>query len=188
VASRYSLLVIRTRGSGVRVDGLGRETQHNGALWLVPGRIARTSTPIASTPRILPQRSVGQCQTHREAVSPQLAPGDAIFFHKQYLHSAGKNQSDAVKFSLVYTYHGRSNTARPGTRSASNPRSSCRDNRSPSSYLPSSLRRQVALGFDGEIVPLLPVFQAACHTPCASWADPPRRRKHAAAVAAHRPP
>ncbi|MGD0490206.1 MAG: phytanoyl-CoA dioxygenase family protein, partial [Steroidobacteraceae bacterium] len=57
----------------------------------------------------------------RTAVSPRLAPGDAIFFHCNTLHSAGKNLSDAVKFSLVYTYHGRSNAPRAGTRSASRP-------------------------------------------------------------------
>jgi phytanoyl-CoA hydroxylase len=44
-----------------------------------------------------------------------------VFFHCNTLHSAGKNQTDAVKFSLVYTYHGRSNAPRAGTRSASKP-------------------------------------------------------------------
>ncbi len=57
----------------------------------------------------------------RTAVSPRLTAGDALFFHCNTLHSAGKNLSDAVKFSLVYTYHGRSNSPRPGTRSASKP-------------------------------------------------------------------
>jgi phytanoyl-CoA hydroxylase len=51
-------------------------------------------------------------------VSPRLAPGDAVFFHCNTLHSAGRNGSDAVKFSLVYSYHGASNRPKPGTRSA----------------------------------------------------------------------
>jgi len=55
----------------------------------------------------------------RTAVSPPLAPGDAVFFHCNTLHSAGKNTSNAVKLSLVYTYHGRSNAPLPDTRSAS---------------------------------------------------------------------
>jgi phytanoyl-CoA hydroxylase len=55
----------------------------------------------------------------RSAVSPGLAPGDAVFFHCNVLHSAGQNQSDAVKLSLVYTYHGSSNAPKAGTRSAS---------------------------------------------------------------------
>jgi len=55
----------------------------------------------------------------RTALSPRLAPGDAVFFHCNTLHSAGKNGSDAVKLSLVYTYHGRSNAPLPNTRSSS---------------------------------------------------------------------
>jgi phytanoyl-CoA hydroxylase len=57
----------------------------------------------------------------RTAVSPRLAAGDALFFHCNTLHSAGKNLTDAVKFSLVYSYHGRSNHPLAGTRSASKP-------------------------------------------------------------------
>jgi len=52
-------------------------------------------------------------------VSPRLAPGDAVFFHCNTLHAAGKNSSDAVKFSLVFTYHAADNAPTPGTRSAS---------------------------------------------------------------------
>jgi phytanoyl-CoA hydroxylase len=44
-----------------------------------------------------------------------------VFFHCNTLHSAGKNLSDQVKFSLVYTYHGASNVPLPGTRSAAKP-------------------------------------------------------------------
>jgi phytanoyl-CoA hydroxylase len=57
----------------------------------------------------------------RTAVSPRLAAGDALFFHCNTLHSAGKNLTDAVKFSLVYSYHGVSNHPLAGTRSASKP-------------------------------------------------------------------
>ena len=54
----------------------------------------------------------------QSAVSPRLAPGDAVFFHSNVLHSAGRNASEDVKLSLDYTYHGVSNAPRPGTRSA----------------------------------------------------------------------
>jgi phytanoyl-CoA hydroxylase len=57
----------------------------------------------------------------RAAVSPQLAAGDAVLFHCNTLHSAGKNQSDKVKMSLVYSYHGASNRPLPGTRSSAKP-------------------------------------------------------------------
>jgi phytanoyl-CoA hydroxylase len=55
----------------------------------------------------------------RSAVSPKLNAGDVVFFHCNTLHSAGKNLTDQVKFSLVYTYRGASNLPLPGTRSAS---------------------------------------------------------------------
>ena len=53
--------------------------------------------------------------------SPRLEPGDAVFFHCNTLHSAGQNRSDAVKFSLVFTYHAADNAPTPGSRSASLP-------------------------------------------------------------------
>lgn len=56
-----------------------------------------------------------------QAQSPPLEAGDAVFFHSNTLHSAGRNCSNAVKFSLVSTYHGRSNQPRVGSRSASMP-------------------------------------------------------------------
>jgi phytanoyl-CoA hydroxylase len=57
----------------------------------------------------------------RTAVSPELKPGDVVFFHARTLHSAGQNLGEQVKFSLVYTYHGASNPPVPGSRSASKP-------------------------------------------------------------------
>lgn len=53
------------------------------------------------------------------AESPRLEPGDAVYFHCNTLHSTGRNFSNAVKFSLVYTYRGQSNAPQEGTRSAS---------------------------------------------------------------------
>jgi phytanoyl-CoA hydroxylase len=101
---------------------LGEETQHNGALWLVPGSHRENfDAHRFDAAKFFRSDLSDNAKLIETAVSPRLAPGDAIFFHSNTLHSAGKNQSDAVKFSLVYTYHGRSNTARPGTRSASKP-------------------------------------------------------------------
>ncbi len=101
---------------------LGEETRHNGALWLVPGsHRAAFDADRFDEAKFFRSDRPDNAKLIQSAVSPSLAPGDAIFFHCNTLHSAGKNQSDAVKFSLVYTYHGRSNPARPGTRSASKP-------------------------------------------------------------------
>jgi phytanoyl-CoA hydroxylase len=101
---------------------LGAETADNGALWLVPGSHRMTfGAERFDEAKFFRADHEGNGVIIRKAVSPRLAPGDAMFFHCNTLHSAGKNLSDAVKFSLVYTYHGRSNAPLAGTRSASKP-------------------------------------------------------------------
>jgi phytanoyl-CoA hydroxylase len=101
---------------------LGEETVDNGALWLAPG-----SHTMAFDARQFDEAKffradlVANAAILRAARSVHLSPGDAVFFHCNTLHSAGMNLSDQVKFSLVYTYHGRSNPPQPGTRSASRP-------------------------------------------------------------------
>jgi phytanoyl-CoA hydroxylase len=99
---------------------LGEEHIDNGALWFVPGshRMGFDAGRFDAA-RFFRGDRADNAAIIRGAQSPPLEPGDAVFFHCNTLHSAGKNQSDAVKFSLVYTYHGRSNAAQPGTRSAS---------------------------------------------------------------------
>jgi phytanoyl-CoA hydroxylase len=101
---------------------LGEERSDNGALWLVPGshRMAFGSERFDEAKFFRADRD-DNAGIIRTAVSPRLAAGDAVFFHCNTLHSAGRNLSDAVKFSLVYTYYGRSNAPQPGTRSASRP-------------------------------------------------------------------
>jgi phytanoyl-CoA hydroxylase len=101
---------------------LGEERIDNGALWLVPGshRMAFDADRFNEAKFFRTDRA-DNAEVIRTAESPRLAPGDAVFFHCNTLHSAGKNLSDAVKFSLVYSYHGRSNAPKAGTRSASKP-------------------------------------------------------------------
>jgi phytanoyl-CoA hydroxylase len=99
---------------------LGEERSDNGGLWFVPRshamRFGEGQFDEAKFFRLdLPENA----EIVRPAVSPRLAPGDAVFFHCNVLHSAGQNRSDAVKLSLVYTYHGLSNAPKAGTRSAS---------------------------------------------------------------------
>jgi phytanoyl-CoA hydroxylase len=99
---------------------LGDETVDNGALWFVPGsHKAAFDADRFDDAKFFRADRMDNAEILRTAESPRLALGDAVFFHCNTLHSAGKNRSDAVKFSLVYTYHGRSNTAKTGTRSTS---------------------------------------------------------------------
>jgi phytanoyl-CoA hydroxylase len=48
----------------------------------------------------------------------ELRAGDAVFFHSQLFHAAGRNLTDHTKLSLVFTYHAADNRAIEGTRSA----------------------------------------------------------------------
>jgi len=101
---------------------LGDETVDNGALWFVPGshRVAFDADRFDEGKFFRVDRP-DNAEILLTAESPSLAAGDAVLFHCNTLHSAGKNLTDAVKFSLVYTYHGVSNAARAGTRSTSQP-------------------------------------------------------------------
>jgi phytanoyl-CoA hydroxylase len=101
---------------------LGTETIANGALWFVPGshRMDFGAERLDEAKFFRADRT-DNAEILRTAESPRLAPGDAVFFHCNTLHSAGRNSSSAVKFSLVYTYHGCSNAPKAGTRSASKP-------------------------------------------------------------------
>jgi phytanoyl-CoA hydroxylase len=101
---------------------LGEEQIDNGALWFVPDshRMVLDAERFDEAKFLRTDRA-DNAEVLRAADSPRLAPGDAVFFHCNTLHSAGNNRSDAVKFSLVYTYHGRSNAPQAGTRSSSKP-------------------------------------------------------------------
>ncbi len=101
---------------------LGEERVDNGALWLVPGSHRMTlGADRFDRAKFFRSEHVDNAAILRAAESPRLAPGDTVLFHCNTLHSAGKNLTDAVKFSLVFTYHGRSNLPEAGTRSASKP-------------------------------------------------------------------
>jgi phytanoyl-CoA hydroxylase len=99
---------------------LGEESVDNGALWFVPGSHRMVFEPDRfDSARFFRADHADSAEIIATAESPRLEPGDAVYFHCNTLHSAGRNFSDAVKFSLVYTYHGQSNAPKAGTRSAS---------------------------------------------------------------------
>ncbi|UDG82688.1 phytanoyl-CoA dioxygenase family protein [Candidatus Vallotia lariciata] len=98
---------------------LGTETEENGALRFVPGsHILDLSAERFDESKFFRLDTSENVALIRTAISPTLNLGDAIFFHCNTLHAAGKNLSDDIKFSLVFTYHGISNLPVPGTRSA----------------------------------------------------------------------
>ena len=56
-----------------------------------------------------------------QAITLDLAVGDVLLFSSRLFHAAGRNDTDAVKLSLVFTYHAPDNHPIPGTRSAQYP-------------------------------------------------------------------
>ncbi len=101
---------------------LGPEHADNGGLWFVPGSHRMNFPPEAfDEAKFFRADRPENAALIERAHAPTLAPGDVVFFHCNTLHSAGQNTSDAVKFSMVFTYHGASNAPLPGTRSAAKP-------------------------------------------------------------------
>ncbi len=101
---------------------LGPEFVDNGALWFVPGSHNEAFTSDRFDAAKFFRSDIPENNALiATAVSPELEAGDVVFFHCNTLHSASRNISDEVKYSLVFTYHGASNVPLPGSRSASKP-------------------------------------------------------------------
>ena len=97
---------------------LGEETATNGALAIIPGshRLALDRGRLDRDLFLRPELPANAALI-REARHIELAPGDVLFFHCRAFHAAGRNQSDAIKLSCVFTYHDADNLPIPGTRS-----------------------------------------------------------------------
>jgi phytanoyl-CoA hydroxylase len=97
---------------------LGEETAENGALQVIPGthlldiEAARFDGELFLRPELPENQGLINAA---ETVS--LSAGDMLLFHCRLFHAAGRNGSDAVKLSPVFTYHGKSNRPLPETRS-----------------------------------------------------------------------
>jgi phytanoyl-CoA hydroxylase len=101
---------------------LGRESRANGALEVIPGthretfERGRLDAELFLRPE-LPQNAA----LIDRAQAVELAPGDVLFFHSRLFHAAGRNETDQVKLSLVFTYHAADNHPIPNTKSAGFP-------------------------------------------------------------------
>lgn len=101
---------------------LGPETATNGGLWFIPGSHSAAFGRHQFDDRLFFRNDLDENRPWlAQARCPTLAPGDVVFFHCRTLHSARRNDSDAVKLSLVHTYHGHGCRPLPDTRSASRP-------------------------------------------------------------------
>jgi phytanoyl-CoA hydroxylase len=98
---------------------LGAETPENGALKFIPGSHLLQLPPeqMDELDFLRPEVPANQA-LFAQGVELALAPGDVVLFHSGLFHAAGRNDSDQVKCSAVFAYHGLSNPPEPGTRSA----------------------------------------------------------------------
>jgi len=98
---------------------LSHERPENGSLMLAPGSHSlEIDDSRFDSLKFLRPDIAENARLLGSAVQISLNPGDVLFFHCRTLHAAGQNTSEAIKWSLVSTYHGVSNQPIDGTRSA----------------------------------------------------------------------
>ena len=98
---------------------LGRESRSNGCLRVIPGShnmhfdADRLDGKLFLRPELEENKRL-----IRTASIVELLPGDVLFFHSRLMHAAGRNLTDQVKYSLVFTYHRENNQPVNNTRSS----------------------------------------------------------------------
>lgn len=101
---------------------LGEEHEQNGALQVIPGthRLALDRGRLDRDLFLRPELEENRILIER-AETVVLQPGDVLLFDCRLFHAAGRNHSDEIKLSPVFTYHRSDNLPIPGTRSSAFP-------------------------------------------------------------------
>jgi len=98
---------------------LGPEREDNGCLMVIPGSHVLDFEPGQFDAALFLRTDVPENEALlARAVPVELEAGDVLFFHSRTLHAAGRNVSDSIKRSLVFTYRAADNAPIPETRSA----------------------------------------------------------------------
>jgi phytanoyl-CoA hydroxylase len=98
---------------------LGPERKANGALLVIPGSHRLEVDAQRYDQALFLRTDLRENQALiAQAKMVELDAGDLLFFHCRLFHAAGRNETDALKCSLVFSYHDELNQAKPGTRSA----------------------------------------------------------------------
>ncbi|MFC5472970.1 phytanoyl-CoA dioxygenase family protein [Paraherbaspirillum soli] len=98
---------------------LDNEDENNGGLRFIPGshRIDIQRGQMDDLDFLRPDVAENQA-LFAQGKAVQLNRGDVVFFHSGLFHAAGRNNSELVKESVVFAYHGLSNPPIAGSRSA----------------------------------------------------------------------
>jgi phytanoyl-CoA hydroxylase len=84
---------------------LGHEEQANGGMYLIPGSHRMDFSDDRYDKALFLREDLERNQSLIEqAVLAELEPGDALFFHSNLFHAAGRNVTAKSKFALVFTY------------------------------------------------------------------------------------
>lgn len=98
---------------------LGDERIANGALQVIPGtHIMELDRGRLDAELFLRPELAENAALIDQAQYVELNAGDVLFFHCKTFHAAGRNTTQDVKMSLVFTYHDATNKPIPDTRSA----------------------------------------------------------------------
>ena len=98
---------------------LGPERKANGALLVIPGSHRLEVDAQRYDGALFLRTDLPENQALiAQARMIELDAGDMLFFHCRLFHAAGCNETNALKCSLVFSYHDEFNRANPGTRSA----------------------------------------------------------------------
>lgn len=101
---------------------LGNENRENGSLSVIPGSHRSSYDRGQFDAALFFRTDLKKNRALTETAKVlELNTGDVLFFHCRLLHSAGRNQSNNVKLSVVFTYHAQNNRPISGTRSAEYP-------------------------------------------------------------------
>lgn len=98
------------------------EYPDNGGMLLIPGSHKQRFERGRLDATLFLRTDLPENETWiNKAVSAELKAGDVLFFHCKTYHAAGKNITDEVKRSVIFTYRTLDNQPIPGTRSANFP-------------------------------------------------------------------
>ncbi|MBB5018582.1 phytanoyl-CoA hydroxylase [Chitinivorax tropicus] len=98
---------------------LGDEREQNGCLLVMPGsHQLQLATDQLDERLFLRIDHPASDRLLKTVVPVELKRGDLLLFHSNLFHAAGRNQTQQVKYSLVFTYRAASNPPLPDTRSS----------------------------------------------------------------------
>jgi phytanoyl-CoA hydroxylase len=105
---------------------LGEEYEQNGSMKMIPGTHTEDLDRGFYDAAYFLRTDLPENKTLIDsAITANLHQGDVLFFHCKTLHAAGRNQTDQVKFSLVFTYHDKDNQPIADSRSSAFPDIPC---------------------------------------------------------------